>query len=203
MPFVNGIVKWHTKVNAPVREAKAKGKSMKDGTGREFDDDLTHFLQWYLDAGLRLYVPHDNFIHFVEGVTGVTIYRSEPYQVQLFTATPNTIIPSHTHPNVDSYEVALSGMEFYLDDKVVLPRWYANIKGNGTNLPDSHYKVVRVLPESPHSAIAGDKGGAFMSVQRWLNGVEPTSVGNDWDGTTMGAHHSDQVLTTEINEESN
>ena len=94
---------------------------MKDGTGREFDDDLTHFLQWYLNAGLRLFVPHDNFIHFVEGVTGVTIYRSEPYQVQLFTATPNTVIPSHTHPNVDSYEVSLSGMESVSYTHLTLP----------------------------------------------------------------------------------
>ena len=166
---------------------------MKDGTGREFDDKLTHFLTWYLDAGLRIFVPHSNFIHFVEGVTGLTIYRDGQYQVQLFTATPNTVIPSHTHPNVDSYEVALSGMEFYLNDKVVLPRWYANLPAHHCNLSTSHYEVVRVLPDSPHSAIAGDKGGSFMSVQHWLNGVKPTSVGNDWDGVTMGKHHTEQI----------
>ena len=168
---------------------------MKDGTGREFNDELTQFLTWYLNAGLELYVPHSNFIHFVEGVTGLTIYRHEQYQVQLFTATPNTVIPSHTHPNVDSYEVALSGMEFFLDDKVVLPRWYANTPSlaASSNLSASHYEVVRVLPESPHSAIAGDKGGSFMSVQHWLNGVKPTSVGNDWDGVTMGKRHTEQI----------
>ena len=103
------------------------------------------------------------------------------------------MIPSHTHPNVDSYEVALSGMEFFLDDKVVLPRWYANLPSNHCNLSTSHYEFVRVLPESPHSAIAGDKGGSFMSVQHWLNGVKPTSVGNDWDGITMGERHTEQI----------
>ena len=103
------------------------------------------------------------------------------------------MIPSHTHPNVDSYEVALSGMEFFLNDKVVLPRWYANLPSNHCNLSTSHYEVVRVLPESPHSAIAGDKGGSFMSVQHWLNGVKPTSVGNDWDGVTMGKRHTEQI----------
>ena len=59
------------------------------------------------------------------------------------------------------------------------------------------YEVVRVLPECPHSAIAGKDGGSFMSVQQWLNGVEPTSVGNDWDGITMGDEHTTQVTTTE------
>ena len=170
---------------------------MKDGTDREFNDDLTTFLEWYLESGLRIYVPHENFIHFVEGVTGLTIYRSGQYQVQLFTATPNTVIPSHTHPNVDSYEVALSGMEFYLNDKVVLPRWYANQKAPDSNLSISHYKVVRVLPDCPHSAAAGENGGSFMSVQQWLNDVEPTSVGNDWIGDTMGDNHTTQVTTTE------
>ena len=46
---------------------------MKDGTGREFNDKLTHFLTWYLDTGLRIFVPHFDFVHFVEGVTGLTI----------------------------------------------------------------------------------------------------------------------------------
>jgi hypothetical protein len=169
---------------------------MKDGTGREFNDELTSFLEWYLDAGNRIYVPHKNSIHFVEGVTGLTIYRHDQFQVQLFTATPNTIIPSHTHPNVDSYEVALSGMEFFLNDKVVLPRWYANVQAPNCNLSKSHYQVVRVLPDCPHSAIAGKKGGSFMSVQQWINDVKPTSVGNDWDGVTMGDSHTDQVTTT-------
>tara|TARA_R100000742_G_C4201980_1_gene30818 strand:+ start:48 stop:572 length:525 start_codon:yes stop_codon:yes gene_type:complete len=170
---------------------------MKDGTGKEFNDELTTFLEWYLKSCLGIYVPHSNFIHFVEGVTGLTIYRHKQYQVQLFTTTPNTIIPSHTHPNVDSYEVALSGMEFYLNDKVVLPRWYANVPAPNNDLSMSHYQVVRVLPDCPHSAKAGKSGGSFMSVQHWLNGVKPTSVGNDWNGeSTMGGKHTEQITTT-------
>ena len=171
---------------------------MKDGTDREFNDDLTTFLEWYLESGLRIYVPHENFIHFVEGVTGLTIYRSGQYQVQLFTAIPNTVIPSHTHPNVDSYEVALTGMEFTLEGKIVLPMWASETKCEDSNLSRAHYSTVRVLPESLHGGRSGSKGGAFMSVQHWLNGVKPTSVGNDWSGgATMGNDHTTQVTTTE------
>ena len=53
---------------------------MKDGTGREFDDELTNFLKWYLDAGQRIFTPLDNSIHFVEGLTSLCIYRYEPFQ---------------------------------------------------------------------------------------------------------------------------
>ena len=38
---------------------------MKDGIGREFDDELTDFLKWYLDTPMRIYTPLDNSIHFV------------------------------------------------------------------------------------------------------------------------------------------
>jgi len=171
---------------------------MQDGTGREFNDDLTTFLKWYLDAGLRIFTPLNDAVHFVENVVGTTIYRHGPFQVQLFTATPNTVIPEHLHPNVDSYEVALTGMEFTLEGKIVLPMWASEMKCEDSNLSRAHYSTVRVLPESLHGGRSGPKGGAFMSVQHWLNGVKPTSVGNDWNGgETMGNDHTTQVTTKE------
>ena len=42
------------------------------------------------------------------------------------------------------------------------------------------YYTVRVLPNAVHGAKAHKDGGCFMSVQHWLNGVSPSSVGNDW-----------------------
>ena len=171
---------------------------MKDSTGREFNDALTTFLEWYLEAGLKIFTPMDDAVHFVENVVGTTIYRHEQFQVQLFTANPNTIIPEHVHPNVDSYEVALTGMEFTLQGKIILPMWASDTKCQDSNLSIAHYSTVRVLPESLHGGRSGPKGGAFMSVQHWLNGVKPTSVGNDWNGgATMCYDHTTQVTTKE------
>ena len=171
---------------------------MKDSTGREFNDALTTFLEWYLEAGLKIFTPMDDAVHFVENVVGTTIYRHEQFQVQLFTANPNTIIPEHVHPNVDSYEVALTGMEFTLQGKIILPMWASDTKCQDSNLSIAHYSTVRVLPESLHGGRSGPKGGAFMSVQHWLNGVKPTSVGNDLNGgSTMGNDHTTQVTTKE------
>jgi len=170
---------------------------MIDGTGREFNDDLTHFLEWYLEAGTKLCVPLDDSIHFIEGVHGITIYRHEPYQVQLFSCKPNTIIPPHKHPNIDSYEVSLRGMEFDLHGETVLPLWWAMKGHESTNLPNEWYNVIRVLPDSEHSAKAHETGGCFMSVQHWLNGIKPSSVANDWaEGyEAMGEHHASQITT--------
>ena len=106
---------------------------MKDGTGREFDDDLTTFLEWWIDAGQRINTPLDRSIHFVENLTSTCIYRHEPFQVEFVTVKPNTYIPPHTHPNVDSYEVALRGIEFYSDGKTVLANASTTKSISGTN----------------------------------------------------------------------
>ena len=171
---------------------------MKDGTGREFDDELTNFLEWFIDSGQRINTPLDRSIHFVENLTSTCIYRYEQFQVEFVTVRPDTYIPPHTHPNVDSYEVALRGIEFYSDGKTVLPMWFANQKDPNSNLSIAHYNVVRVLPSSEHSAKAGGEGGCFLSVQHWLNGVEPSAVGMDWKGgSSMGEGHDSQITSTE------
>ena len=171
---------------------------MKDGTGREFDDELTNFLEWFKDSGQRINTPLDRSIHFVENLTSTCIYRYEQFQVEFVTVRPDTYIPPHTHPNVDSYEVALRGIEFYSDGKTVLPMWFANQKDPNSNLSIAHYNVVRVLPSSEHSAKAGPEGGCFLSVQHWLNGVQPSAVGMDWKGgSSMGEGHDSQITSTE------
>ena len=170
---------------------------MIDGTGREFNDHLTTFLEWFLKAedfkGFPLYIPVKDSIHFsgtagpdphsASGVVGLTIFRQKDFQVQLFTCTPNGIIPPHTHPNVDSYEVALRGMEFYLEDKTILHDWesvFEDFRPGQQGQCMAKYYTVRVLPDAVHGAKAHKDGGCFMSVQHWLNGVPPSSVGNDW-----------------------
>ena len=171
---------------------------MKDGTGKEFDDDLTDFLEWWKDAGERINTPLERSIHFVENLTSTCIYRHEQFQVEFVTVKPDTYIPPHTHPNVDSYEVALRGIEFYSDGKTVLPMWFANQKDPNSNLSIAHYNVVRVLPSSEHSAKAGGEGGCFLSVQHWLNDVQPSAVGMDWKGgSSMGEGHDSQITSTE------
>jgi hypothetical protein len=39
---------------------------------------------------------------------------------------------------------------------------------------------IRIFPHSTHTAISGPRGGCFISVQKWLNGVKPSTVGHDW-----------------------
>jgi hypothetical protein len=111
--------------------------------------------------------PVDNTLDFSGNLSGLSIYRSGQYQVQLFLLQPNAVIKSHCHPNVDSYEVTVSGKVAFEVD--------------GYRHEDrAIWDHVRVLPTAEHTAYIGDTGGSFISVQKWLNGIKPTSVGWDW-----------------------
>ena len=161
---------------------------MIDWMGVDYNDDLTAFLEWYLNASPPIAPPRGAPpVHFVEKVTGVVVYREGQFQVQLFTAAPGAAIPPHHHPNVDSYEVSLWGMRFAI---------YQNGKKNEMhpNVMRKRGKAIRILPDTDHEALASKHGGCFLSVQHWLNGTKPSSVGNDWVGLeNMGAAHLEQI----------
>ena len=60
-------------------------------------------------------------------------------------------------------------------------------------MPAYAYQTIRVRPNDPHGGTASKNGGAFISIQRWLNNVEPTHVSSNWNGDTMGDNHKEQT----------
>jgi hypothetical protein len=154
--------------------------------------ELTAFLHFWL-LMKPLMPPMEDSLDFSGNLSGIVIYRSGQYQVQLFIIAPDAVIKPHCHPNVDSYEVTVCGEVAF--------------EVNGFRHEDrALWDHVRVLPTDEHTAYVGKGGGAFISVQKWLNGIKPTSVGWDWhdlQGRPKGSadalanamkHPSDAVL---------
>ena len=151
---------------------------------------LAHFADWFLKSGgiKDVDAPSDkNTLLFIEGVHGITLYKKKPFQVQLFICQPNLNIPVHTHPNVDSYEVFLYGMSF---KKCGVAQEESLEKVNAQ--PISAHQAIRVRPTDSHGGVASEYGGAFISIQHWLNDYEPTHVSNNWHGKSMGTEHAKQ-----------
>ena len=59
--------------------------------------------------------------------------------------------------------------------------------------PINAYQTIRVKPNDPHGGTASKYGGAFISIQHWLNDVDPTHVSSNWEGNSMGKQHSEQA----------
>jgi hypothetical protein len=122
----------------------------------------------------------------IQDVTAVVWYRSDQFQVEMFIAPPNYIIPEHTHPNVESYEMYLGGDICFSHSKY----WVA--ESDLIKFPNSNDKkgaLIKVRTNDSHGGVFGANGGVFMSIQHWLNGVKPHSVALDYDGVVMGDDH--------------
>ena len=167
---------------------------MTQETGNQNKDVLTEFKDQYINSDKfnKIQVPFNEPLMFVEDITGLVIYRKGQFQVQLFICVPNCFIPRHRHPNVDSFELFLYGMKFDHSDQTVIDNDMAMEQHQG--MPKHQYKTIRVKPNEWHGAIASKNGGAFISIQHWLNGVKPTHVGADWQGETMGQKHTEETM---------
>lgn len=151
-------------------------------------DELTQFTEWWL--GNRIIRPPADFLSRVGGNTGIVLFRHEKFQVQLFLNDPNSEIVDHTHPNVDSYEVYVAGDVYFRQngEEVLNKQVIATVTPErllGTRL--------RVLPNDVHGASIGPSGGSFISIQHWLNGLQPTSVHLDWDGPPLDTLHQEAL----------
>lgn len=158
-------------------------------------DPLEMFLNWFLancpSIGM---IPLHGAVHKIEDVWSVKWFKQGPFQVQLFVVPPNYVIPEHTHPNVDSFEVYLGGqIRFSHSGKWVVPEEAVQVEGEGGLAPFRGY-TIRVKPSDLHGGVFGPSGGVFMSVQMWLNGVEPHCVAADYEGVVMGPDHYVKVL---------
>ena len=129
-----------------------------------------------------LQIPFDSAIHSYGCINGVVLHRRGDFQAELFVVTPDTELPPHGHPDIDSIEVYVSGdIEFILEGRAI------------TN-PEKKMgrSMIRVLPGQEHGARIGPAGGCFISVQRWLNGIEPSSVGLNWSGEPHAESHKER-----------
>ena len=129
-------------------------------------DDLEEFKNWWLN-----HRPINTFEgskpDFHSSISSTILYRQHPYQVQLFIAPPHTVVDDHIHPNVDSFEVYLSG-------DIVFSH-------TGVSEPNPVFGMtIRVRKNDWHGGRCGKMGGTFLSVQKWDDGTPQSSIGNNW-----------------------
>jgi hypothetical protein len=137
-------------------------------------DSLAIFKDWWM-TNRPINVPEDG-INFFDKVSGLVLFRQDEFQVELFITQPMTTGLSHIHPNVDSFEVHLGGDISF--------KAYGQIFDQN-KLGD----FIRITPDCWHGGDFNERGGAFLSIQKWLNGVKPSTIVTDWldiDHNTVG-----------------
>ena len=166
---------------------------IKDDLGREYTDDLTGFMLWYLNScSNKFQVPFETPILFVGDHTSCTLFRKGAYQVELVIVQPNSITHAHSHPDVDNYLVYLTGSTLMYQGKTILGKEQGHeTEKNGKAF--AYMNKIRLKPNDVHGAEAGPRGSSFLSIQKWLSGTAGQSIGNNWNGKPLAEDHKTKL----------
>lgn len=155
-----------------------------------YDDPLDQFTKDYCESlrGDVAYAMLDGIGVTNHGMS-LTLFDIYPFKAELFIFRPNEKLVTHYHPNIDSMIVYVAG-DLYLevdgkevtDRKLIYPDEIGAVACSGANF--------RIRPGVPHGGSIGPRGGAFLTLQRWMNDdLPPTNAQHDWvgvDGSTKG-----------------
>ena len=151
-------------------------------------DHLHEFARAFLDRNpVSANMFFDGPTSKIAEVEASLLLRMGAFQVQLFSVPANYIIPAHTHPNVDSFEVYIDGsVKFSHRGRFVFDAVETIISEDYTSYS---WRMLRVKPADRHGAVVGSRGARFLSIQQWLNGVAPDCVACDYTGPVMDVSH--------------
>lgn len=138
-------------------------------------DPLSAFASWFVkEQGHMMAHCIPDGVSRVGSFSGIVLYRDDRFQVQLWIADPNSRIPEHVHPNMDTILMYLSG-EFMLkvNDIVVFNKENTKVGA-----------WARIGPNDKHNAEIGPKGVAFLNFGHFLDG-KPRSANEDWIGEPL------------------
>lgn len=141
-------------------------------------------LRAFAELFLRGLVPGNPIETWDYGkIVSLVLVRQGPFQVELFLLRNEAAFPAeHRHPHVDTFEIPLCGMvEIYRNGVLTAPD--DRIAG----MP-----ALRLGPGDWHGMTLNPVGGAFFSVQKW-DGMEPSSVGMDWEGPVPSPEHEQRL----------
>ena len=154
---------------------------------------VEQFRDWFLANKHPIKPPFTDPVYYTDISMSFVWYRAAPWQVELYMVRPNTVAPEHAHPDVDSLEVYLSGTFTLtgLDNSTELSQYMDTPRFDGMHRLFG--QTIKNPPDHAHGGVFGNNGGVFWSIQKWVNGVTPTSVTKNWKGDTIGEHHKEVV----------
>lgn len=151
-------------------------------------DPLAAYCHWILSQPLHaLLLPPDGVRDYGR-VVSLVVHRQVPFQTELFLVRAGEGFPEeHRHPDVDTFEVPLQGRLYLtVNGQPILSDAEVDMCA-GYGWPRDQISPQRIRPGDWHGARVGPEGAAFLSIQLWLRGVAPTSVGNNWAGSPVSA----------------
>jgi quercetin dioxygenase-like cupin family protein len=149
-------------------------------TLEEFTDD------WLRDSPIK---PPIHSYQQVSGYVGLTLYRDDRFQVQMWTFPPYSEVTEHSHPDVDSILVKVTGkFRLILNGKWMSPREVTRTQWRGMNT-----WMTGIKANDRHGVRVGGEGASFLSISERLDGLPPESVHMVWEGPPLDEAHAAEL----------
>jgi hypothetical protein len=137
---------------------------------------------WLQDTPIK---PPINSYCSVNGYIGLTLYRDDRFQVQMWVFPPHAVVTEHSHPSVDSWLVKVTGkFRLRLNGTWMSPREATRTQWRGMNT-----WMTRIAANDVHGVTVGGEGASFLSITERTDGQEPESVHLVWDGAPLDQEH--------------
>jgi hypothetical protein len=126
------------------------------------------------------------------------LFREGQYQAELYLVRPNTSSPEHSHPGVENIIMVWGGNVHTIQNGKLFDYsdHYREPSKTGTNKLFGMCSE-KLTDDQTHALIAGDKGGAFLSLEKWPEGITPNSVTINWAGDPVDPSHGKIIKTLE------
>lgn len=132
-------------------------------------ESVEEFCNWYLDNNLPIYYDKPPEIFLSDDATAFCMFKKGQYQVEMYLIHPVPNVNLHEHPGVQVIKVRINNAEngqMSCDTSETLQ----NGKAHGGGF----------IPE------AASIGFPLLAIQKWDDGIEPTTVAAQWRGRTVG-----------------
>jgi hypothetical protein len=159
---------------------------------------LEEFAQWYKDNGFPIRPPFEDPVYTTDISYSYVLFREGQYQAELYLVRPNTSSPDHSHPGVENIIMVWGGNVHTRQNGETFDysEYYKEPASNGTNKLFGMCSE-KLTDDQTHALIAGDKGGAFLSLEKWPEGVSPSSVTINWEGEPVDPDHGKIIQVLE------
>ena len=138
---------------------------------------VEEFAEWYKDNNHPFKPPTTDPIYVTSMSYSTVIFRKDRFQVELFHIAPNSSTTTLEAPGIDQCIIFLNGqITAYKNDQVVhdSTAFYETANENGTSILFN--QIFKLGGGSIDRVDYGPKGASLMSIQKWDDGIEMTSM---------------------------
>ncbi len=151
---------------------------------------LEEFAKWYKENNFPIRPPFEDPVYVTDISYSYVLFREGQYQAELYLVRPNTSSPDHSHPGVENIIMVWGG-----DIHTTRNGQFEDLSSNydspsplGTNKLFGACSE-KLTDKETHALKVGNKGGAFLSLEKWPAGITPNSVTVNWKGDPVDEGH--------------